>query len=100
MTYFLGPVSELNGTPNPRDRLLYRKINNEIPKEVNLGVTQFHITYFNTLAKEIPNPITSPEEIYTLQIDIKVENPAAYDNKYSNAFWRQMRLAARNVRNR
>lgn len=100
MIYSLGPTSDLNETPNPRDRLLYRIINSQVPKEVNLGVTKFRITYFNTLGQELSFPIVSPQEVYTLQIDIIVENPAAYDNKYSSIFWRQIRLAARNIRNR
>ena len=100
MTYSLGPASELSGTPNPRDRMLYRIINSEIPKEANLGVTEFKITYYNTLGHQLSFPVASPEEVYTLQIDVMVENPVAYDNKYSNAFWRQIRLAARNIRNR
>jgi len=45
-------------------------------------------------------PISQPGEIYTMQIDITVEDVDAYNKQYSTAFWRQIRLAARNLRNR
>ncbi len=100
MRYYLGPASELAHTPNPRDRMLYRVVNNATPKGSNLGVTQFKLVYFNALGNEISLPITMPGEIYTMQINITVENSAAYADQYSSAFWRQIRLAARNLRNR
>jgi hypothetical protein len=61
------------------------------------------MTYFNALGDTIAFPITVPGEIYTMQINVTVENTAAYGNNYSadrSAFWRQIRLAARNLRNR
>jgi len=100
MKYYLGPASELADTPNPRDRLLYRVINGTVPLTANLGVTQFQLVYFNALGDSLSFPISVPSEIYTMQINITVENYAAYDNEYSSAFWRQIRMAARNLRNR
>ncbi|MGE5363853.1 MAG: hypothetical protein ACM3SM_06950 [Bacteroidota bacterium] len=100
LRYYLGTTSELSSTPNPRDRMLYRVINNAVPKGANLGVTEFKITYFNALGDKLTFPISDTREIYSLLINIKVENSAAYDAKYSRAFWRQLRLAARNLRNR
>lgn len=100
MKYYTGPTSELSGTANPRDKMLYRVVNNETPIGTNLGVTQFQMIYYNALGNQISFPITVPSEIYTMQINITVENPAAYDNQYSSAFWRQIRLAARNLKNR
>lgn len=100
MKYYLGPASELTDTPNPRDRLLYRVINGSVPLTANLGVTQFDLVYFNALGDSLSFPISVPSEIYTMQINITVENYAAYDEDYSSAFWRQIRMAARNLRNR
>jgi hypothetical protein len=50
-------------------------------------------------------PITVPSAIYTMQINIKVEDVYGYDRqydqeKYASAFWRQVRLASRNLKNR
>lgn len=98
--YYLGQPSELTVTPNPNDRMLYRVVNGETARGSNLGITDFQISYFNSLGAEISAPVSVPGEIYTLQIDVKVENTAAYDNEYQTAFWRQLRLAARNLRNR
>lgn len=100
MHYYIGDPSELLVTPNPRDRFLYRVVNSEIPVGVNLGVTQFKLTFFNPLGDSIYFPVPDPREIYTMQIDITVEDVAAYNQEYSTAFWRQIRLAARNLRNR
>lgn len=98
--YALGPTSELAQTPNPRDRFLYRILNSETPKGINLGVTQFKLVYFDALGDTINFPITVPSEVYTIEINLTVENVSGYNEKYSSAFWRQIRLVARNLRNR
>jgi len=100
LLYYLGPTSELSQTPNPRDAFLYSVINNETPVGINLGVTQFHMTFYDALGNKLNFPIATPGEIFTMQIDLSVENVAAYNEQYSTAFWRQIRLAARNLRNR
>jgi hypothetical protein len=98
--YYLGPTSELLSSPNPRDRMLYRVVNNETPKSANLGVTQFRLVYFDALGDTIPPPITTPGLITSVEINLAVESVAAYDTVYSSAFWRQIRLVARNLKNR
>lgn len=104
--YRLGNKSELNSTPNPNDRILYRIVNNETPTGSNLGVTQFKLTYYDALGNILrPSdmPSSPPLGIYTIQIDVAVENPAAYGNNYSaerKVIWRQIRLAAKNLKTR
>jgi len=100
LLYYLGPTSELSQTPNPRDRFLYRVVNNETPVGVNLGVTHFHMIFYDALGNKVNFPIATPGEIFSMQIDLTVEDVAAYNEQYSKAFWRQIRLAARNLRNR
>ena len=100
MLYYFDPVTDIPGTPNPRDRFLYRVVNSETPVGVNLGVTQFNMEYYNSLGTKLNFPIADPREIYTMQIDITVEDVAAYDEKYQTIFWRQIRMAARNLFNR
>jgi hypothetical protein len=100
MSYYIGPTSELIYTANPRDRFLYRVINNEKPVKVNLGVTQFSLVYYNVFKDVIPAPVVNPGEIYTIQISVAVEDVEAYNQKYSQVFWRQLRLVARNLKNR
>jgi len=98
--YYLGPTSDLQHTPNPRDRFLYRVVNNETPVGVNLGVTEFYMIFFDALGDSLHFPITHPTLINSYEINIRVESVYAYDEKYSSAFWRQIRLVARNLKNR
>lgn len=98
--YYVGPKTYLSGTPNPNDMMLYRVVNSEPAKSANLGITQFDLQYYNALGDSIHFPVTVPSEIFTMQISITVENTQAYNEKYSTVFWRQLRLAARNLRNR
>jgi hypothetical protein len=113
--YYLGPSSELPTTPNPNDRILYRIVNGDTTG-VNLGVTYFRIRYYKdsltatgstALAEILPNELPkvwvsgTPTGITAMQIDIKVENTATYDeehNPYRHAFWRQIRLSSRNLK--
>ena len=100
MHYYLGPTSGLTATPNPYDRLLYRVVNSETPAGSNLGLTQFKLTYFDSNGDKITTmPASPPFGIAAIQIDISVENTAAYGNDYSadkRIIWRQVRLPARN----
>ena len=105
LSYYLGPLSELDHTPNPRDRMLYRTVNGSNPLGSNLGVTKFNLRYFDTFGNSIAYPIAVPGEINTMEINLTVEDVAAYDdpyveNDYNSVFWRQIRLAARNLGNR
>ncbi len=114
--YYLGSTSELSGTSHPRDRILYRIVNGSSPAGANLGITYLRIRYFRdsltslgstTLAEISPDELPkvyvtgTPTGITAMQIDIKVENATTYgtdDNTYRNAFWRQIRLSARNLK--
>jgi len=100
LSYFLGPASELSETPNPRDRMLYRRENGGQNLASNLGVTEFKFQFYDTFGNLIPFPITMPGQIQSMQIDLALEDVAAYDAQYRRVFWRQIRLAARNLGNR
>lgn len=109
LTYYVGPTSELADTPNPNDKLLYRVENNATPVGVNLGVTIFNIQYYDALRNLLTTPVADPREIQYLQITIQTEHPikwtkyyntATYDTVYQSAYWRQVRLVAKNLNNR
>lgn len=100
MHYYFDASTDIPNTPNPRDRYLFRVVGNETPTGVNLGVTQFKMEFYNALGTKLNFPIANPQEIYSMQIDITVEDVAAYDEKYQTIFWRQIRMAARNLFNR
>jgi len=97
ISYYLGPTSECSATPNPRDRMLYRVVDNEIPKSANLGVTQFRMVYMDALGDTLNSPVADPSLIKTIEINLVVESVAAYDTLYSHAIWRQIRMASRNI---
>lgn len=94
--YFLGPAAELSGTTNPHDRFLYRSVNGAA-RSVNLGVTEFKIKYFGSLGQVLTPPLSVPTGIAFMQIDLKVEDVEAYNNDYRTAFYRQIRVASRNL---
>jgi hypothetical protein len=111
--WYIGATTEsiVNGTPNPRDRLIYRVVNNGTPKGWNLGVTQFRLKYLNYMRQVISTPVASPDQIYEIEISIAVESPYKFAEQYRTSgggsdssdfqvFWRQLRLAARNLKNR
>lgn len=97
--YYLGEKSELAETPNPDDRMLYRSVNGN-PIAANLGVTRFKMTFYGYVGTPLPTPLAAPTGIFSMQIDIRVENTAAFDNEYRYAYWRQVRLSSRNIYNR
>ena len=98
--YYIGPTSELTATENPRDRILYRVVNDEIPAQSNLGITDFRMVYYDALADSIPLPISNYGMISSIEINITIENISAYNQQYSTAYWRQIRMVARNLTNR
>jgi hypothetical protein len=98
--YYLGPTSELSSTANPRDRLLYRVLNGEPHRSANLGITQFRLVYYDALGDTLTPPIGVNGGVTSIEINLTVESTDAYDQKYSKAFWRQIRMVSRNLKNR
>lgn len=108
LRYYSGKTSELTVTPNPRDRILFRVEDGQTPNGSNLGVTVFKLKYYDSAGNVLSSPILTTK-IATIQIDIKVEDVYGYDTenddktdseKYSNAIWKQLKIAAPNLKNR
>ncbi|MCG6913500.1 hypothetical protein LJE86_06245, partial [bacterium BMS3Abin03] len=72
----------------------------ETPAPSNLGITRFYMVYFDALGDSIHLPVANYGLIASIEINVVVENVAAYDEKYSSAYWRQIRMVARNLKNR
>ena len=100
LSYYIGPTSELASTPNPNDRYLYRQASGKPPQPINVGLTEFRLSYFDAVGNQLTLPITNCGQISTIEINVEVEDPEAYNGEYVSAFWRQIRLAARNLSNR
>jgi hypothetical protein len=106
--YHTGPAG---GNPNNlKERQLYRIVNGNPSTGWNLGVTRFALRYYDALGDTLPFPITDPKLIYTLEINISLESPAPLTKiEYRDStaaledfkvYWKQIRLASRNLRNR
>ena len=106
--YYTGSTG---GNPNnPHERPLYRVVNGNTATGWQLGVTRFALRYFDALDSTLQVPITDPTLIYELEVNISLESPAPltkinYHDSTSAAedfkvYWKQIRLASRNLRNR
>ncbi len=100
LEYFLSDTSALSFTKNPRDRILYRKLNSNAPLNVSSNITNFYLRYFDALNYEIPSPVANPKAINYMEISFKIEDSEAYNEEYSQAYWQQVRLTSRNLRKR
>ena len=100
MTYFLSDTNALAATVNPRDRILYRQINGDTPLIISTNITNFLFEYYDVFGTKLASPVGSPSNITHLKISMSVEDPDAYDEQYSNAYWQQVRLTSKNLRKR
>jgi hypothetical protein len=100
ITYFLSDTNALAATVNPRDRILYRQINSDVPLIVSTNVTDFLFEYYDVFGNRLPSPVASPANISHLKISMGVEDPDAYNEQYTNAYWQQVRLTSKNLRKR
>lgn len=103
LIYELG--DDINDTPNPNDKLLYRYKEGTIKSSSNLGITQFKINYFDNMNNELSHPIDTKLIAY-MMIDLKVQDCYGYDTenedksereKFPTVFWRQIRSATKNI---
>jgi hypothetical protein len=95
---------------NLRERQLYRVVNGQVSTGWNLGVTRFSLKYFDALGDTLASPVADPKLIYTLEVNLSLESPAPLTNiQYRDSasaqedfkvYWKQIRLASRNLRNR
>jgi len=100
LQYYLSDTTALSHTTNPRDRILYRKVSNQLPLMVSTNIVEFNLNYFDALGNVLTSPVASPSLIAHMEISFKVEDSEAYDQKYSVAYWQQVRLTSRNLNKR
>ena len=98
--YYLGSLSELSYTPNPRDRILYRKVNSNTAYPISYGITDFSFVYFDALEDTLHFPISDPALVRSMQVSFKIEDGAAYNTNYSSSYWRLLRMSSRNLTKR
>ena len=114
--YYIGPIGELSGTKNPRDRILYRKVGSATPLKINYNVTYFHFDYYDSFDAAISSPVATSAtgSIASIMLSIKLESWDSYKTstdydkrylgydttKYAEVYWRQVRVSAKNLKNR
>jgi hypothetical protein len=101
ISYYLGPATELNSTANPRDKILYRIVNNAAKMGSDAGLTRFYLVYFNAMGDTINTPVSSGDLslINDIEMNMNFEN-VTIDSSLANAYWRQSRLTVPNIKNR
>lgn len=98
-------TNPIGGFPNPNIRKLYRRISGGTPVGAALGVTQFKLKYLN----QDGGTAAFKSQIWIIEMTLKVESPykvqdavitdqSYQDMGYAAAFWRQTRLASRNIK--
>ena len=98
--WFIG--APLAGRENQDIRVLYRQVNGETPVGTSLGVTQFSLNYLTDNGKVavVPSQVSIIETTLRLESPYKVSDQIkGYEEMdFANGFWRQTRLASRNIR--
>jgi hypothetical protein len=101
-------TNSIGGFPNPNIRKLYRRISypsGSPPVGAALGVTQFGLRYLN----QDGGTAMFKSQIWIIEMTLKIESPykvqdaviidqSYQDMGYAAAFWRQTRLASRNIK--
>jgi hypothetical protein len=101
--WWTGPV--LTTYENPNIRILYRQVNHGDSVGAALGLTEFRLRY---LDQDGQTPV-SMSAIFIIEVTLQVESPYRVkdevklvqdyqDMGYAVAFWRQTRLASRNIK--
>lgn len=96
--YYVSGTNVLSGTANPRDRILYRKVNNDIPFIISNNVTEFKLQYLGAFRDTLSTPLASPGVANYIKISFRVEDAFAYDQKYTEAFWRRLTVTSKNLK--
>ena len=96
--YFVSDLNMLSNTPNPRDRMLYRRVNSDIPFIVSNNITEFKFQYLGALYDTLSTPLASPGLATYIKISFRVEDPFAYDQNYTEAFWRRLTVTSKNLK--
>ncbi|MDR3609769.1 MAG: hypothetical protein P4L27_04355 [Ignavibacteriaceae bacterium] len=99
--YYLGPASELNATKDPRDKILYRIVNNAPKMGSDAGITRFYMVYYDVNGDTIHTPVSAANLslINDIELNMNIEN-VGIDSTVLYSYWRQARLTVPNIKNR
>ncbi len=92
VSYFLGDSSEVTGTTNPKDRILYRVVNSDTIKGPSLGLTKAKFSYLD----EVYTETTTLTDIKYVRAELWVESIEPVSEEYLFTYW-EMTINPRNL---
>ena len=92
ITLYLGDPEEVTGTPNPRDRYLYRIINGVTSAGPVLGLVRLRFNYRDALSAIT----TNIPDIKYIEVQIWVETGYPVNDTYPFTYW-EMKIKPRNL---
>ena len=92
MSYFLGDTSEVTGTTNPKDRILYRVVNADTIKGPSLGLTKAKFSYLDDVYTET----TTLTDIKYVRAELWVESIEPVGEEYIFTYW-ELTINPRNL---
>jgi hypothetical protein len=92
VTYLLGDSTQAAYTINPRDKSLYRIVNNDTLKGPTLGLVDLKFTY----RKGNGQVTSSLDSIKYVEAEMWIETLEPVDGKYSFTYW-EMTINPRNI---
>jgi hypothetical protein len=90
--YMMGDTTEVSGTTNPRDRVLYRIVNADTIKGPSLGLTKAKFSYLD----EFGITTTVPADIRYVKAELWVESVEPVEGSYLFTYW-EMTINPRNL---
>jgi hypothetical protein len=92
VTYMLGDTSEVSGTTNPSDRVLYRIVNNDTIKGPSLGLTKAKFSYRDGSGSET----STPSEIQYVSAELWIETIEPVNGEHPFTYW-ELTINPRNL---
>lgn len=76
--YFIGDLTQLSHTPNPMDKILWRKVNSLPPEPFNIGLVNFHCFYADS--KYVA--VQTRDDVQYIEFTIETEPSFPASGKY------------------
>jgi hypothetical protein len=93
VTYFLSDSSEILESTNPRDKILFRIVNNDTSKGPSLGITDLKFSY-----KDVNKNSTSVlDSIKYVEAEMWIETLEKVEDKYPFTYW-ELNISPRNLK--
>lgn len=87
ISYTYNPTTLAGGT-NPRTRILTRAVSGLAAQSINVGITKFRLTYFDSAGVAFAgNVVAVPSRIRSIKLTLNIESKEPYDKNYAGVFW-------------